>query len=162
MHKAWPWFALAAGVIVLDQATKWAVLAHFSARPPGEVIDIVPRFFRLVLVANPAAAFGIGKWLPEGWRAPVLIAIGVAAVAFISAYLVRRPERRLACAGFAMILGGALGNVVDRLRFDRVVDFLDFHGIWPWVFNLADASITVGAAVLILDELRGRRSEKHA
>jgi signal peptidase II len=76
--------------------------------------------------------------------------------------LLRSPQRRMLCAGLALILGGALGNLVDRLRFGQVVDFLDFHAAgWHWpAFNVADSAITLGAALLILDGLR--RHEKRA
>jgi signal peptidase II len=144
----WRWFALAAVVVAADQATKALVLARFAL---GERLEIAP-FLNLVFVYNPGAAF---SFLSEagGWQRPLLVAFALVAAAIVSVLLVRRPQERLLCTGLALILGGALGNVIDRLRFGQVVDFLDFHAAgWHWpAFNVADSAITVGAALLILE-----------
>jgi signal peptidase II len=145
---AWRWFALAAGVVAADQATKALVLARFAL---GERLEIAP-FLNLVFVYNPGAAF---SFLSEagGWQRPLLIAFALAAAVIVSVLIVRRPRERLLCTGLALILGGALGNVIDRLRFGQVVDFLDFHAAgWHWpAFNVADSAITIGALLLILE-----------
>jgi signal peptidase II len=145
---AWRWFALAAVVVAADQATKALVLARFAL---GERLEIAP-FLNLVFVYNPGAAF---SFLSEagGWQRPLLVAFALVAAAIVSVLLVRRPRERLLCTGLALILGGALGNVIDRLRFGQVVDFLDFHAAgWHWpAFNVADSAITVGALLLILE-----------
>ena len=148
MSSAWRWFALAAAVVAADQAAKWAVLGHFAY---GERREITA-FFNLVLVYNKGAAFSMFADAP-GWQTPLLAAFAVAAAAIVSFLIVRNPAKRLLCLGLALILGGALGNLVDRLRFGHVVDFLDFHAAgWHWpAFNVADTAITVGAALLILD-----------
>src|SRR5690348_14953824 len=150
MSRSWRWFVLAALVVLADQATKAAVMSHFAL---GERLALAP-FFNLVFVYNPGAAF---SFLSEagGWQKPLLVAFAVAAAAIVSVLIARRPGERLLCTGLALILGGALGNVIDRLRFGQVVDFLDLHAAgWHWpAFNVADSAITVGAALLILDGL---------
>ena len=148
MPSAWRWFALAGGVVALDQLTKATVLARFL---PGERLELTG-FFNMVLVYNKGAAF---SFLSDaaGWQTPLLIGFALVAIAVVGTLLVRSPGRRLLCAGLALILGGALGNLVDRFRFGQVVDFLDFHAAgWHWpAFNVADSAITVGAVVLILE-----------
>jgi signal peptidase II len=157
MSKSAPWFAGAAAVVLADQLTKWLMLARFA---PGERLELAS-FFNLVLVFNKGAAFSFLA-AEAGWQTPVLAAFALGAALVVSVLLVRSPERRMLCAGLALILGGALGNLVDRLRFGHVVDFLDFHAAgWHWpAFNVADSAITIGAALLILDGLR--RHEKRA
>jgi signal peptidase II len=154
MSKAWPWFAVSAVIILADQATKAIVLGRLA---PGERLEMTG-FFNLVLAFNKGAAFsflaGAG-----GWQTPLLAAFAVVASIVVSVLLVRSAGRTLFCAGLALLLGGALGNLIDRLRFTHVVDFLDFHaGGWHWpAFNVADSAITVGAALLIVDGFRGHR-----
>jgi signal peptidase II len=148
MRKASPWFGIAALVVVLDQLVKWIVLGAFAH---GERLQVTG-FFNLVLVFNKGAAF---SFLAQeaGWQRPVLVAFALLASMLVSVFIVRSPGRTVLCAGLALILGGALGNVIDRLRFGYVVDFLDFHAFgWHWpAFNVADSAITVGAALVILD-----------
>jgi signal peptidase II len=148
MSRAWRWFALALLVVLADQATKALVLSHFAL---GERLELAP-FFSLVLVYNKGAAF---SFLSDaaGWQKPLLVAFALGAAAIVSVLIARRPGERLLCTGLALILGGALGNVVDRLRFGQVVDFLDLHaGAYHWpAFNVADSGITVGALLLILE-----------
>ena len=142
------WFALAAGVILLDQVTKWAVLESFAY---GERREIT-KFFNLVLVYNKGAAFSMFA-SADGWQTPLLILFAIVAAGIVSYLIVRNREKRVLCLGLALILGGALGNLIDRVRFGHVVDFLDFHAMgWHWpAFNVADSGITVGAVLLILD-----------
>ncbi len=148
MPKNWRWFAIAAAIVVADQLAKWAVLSGFA---PGER-RVLTGFFNLVLVLNKGAAFSFLADAP-GWQTPLLVVFSLVAAVIVSVLLLRSPARAMACAGLALILGGALGNVIDRLRFGQVVDFLDFHALgWHWpAFNLADSAITVGAALLILE-----------
>jgi len=148
MYSAVRWFGLAAAVIVADFLTKWAVLAAFA---PGER-RAVTGFFNLVLAFNKGAAFSLLADAP-GWQAPLLIAFALIAGVVVSVLLLRPGGRRIYYAGLALILGGALGNVIDRLRFGHVVDFLDFHAFgWHWpAFNVADSAICIGAALLIVD-----------
>jgi signal peptidase II len=148
MHRSVRWFGLAAAVIVLDYLTKWVVLASFA---PGER-RAVTGFFNLVLAFNKGAAFSLLADAP-GWQGPLLAGFALIAAVFVSWLLLRPGGRRLYHAGLALILGGALGNLVDRLRFGHVVDFLDFHAFgWHWpAFNVADSAICIGAALVILD-----------
>jgi signal peptidase II len=152
-----PWFVGAAAIVLADQLTKWLVLARFV---PGERVELAS-FFNMVLVFNKGAAFSFLAAAP-GWQTPLLAAFALGAAVVVSVLLVRAPQRRMLCAGLALILGGALGNLVDRLRFGHVVDFLDFHAAgWHWpAFNVADSAITIGAALLILDGFR--RHERRA
>ena len=142
------WFALAAAVILLDQVTKWAVLESFVYGERREITG----FFNLVLVYNKGAAFSMFA-SADGWQTPLLILFAIVAAGIVSYLIVRNREKRVLCLGLAFILGGALGNLIDRLRFGHVVDFLDFHAMgWHWpAFNVADSGITVGALLLILD-----------
>lgn len=151
MSTSWRWFSLAAGIVLADQLAKWAVLAYFAGRAPRQEIT---GFFNLVLVCNKGAAFSFLADAP-GWQTPLFIAFALAAAGLCAALIVRNPAKRLFCAGLALIVGGALGNVIDRVRFGCVVDYLDFYILdrWPhWpAFNVADSAITVGAVLLILD-----------
>jgi signal peptidase II len=149
MSSAWRWYALAAAVVVADQLAKWAVLDYFAGREPRVPIT---GFFNLVLVCNKGAAFSFLADAP-GWQTPLLVLFAVAAAIIVSVLLVRSPGRRMMCAGLALILGGAIGNVIDRLRFGHVVDFLDLHAAgWHWpAFNVADSAITIGAVLLIVE-----------
>jgi signal peptidase II len=142
------WFAVAAAVALADQLVKWVVLAQFA---PGERVELTG-FFNLVLVFNRGAAFSFLAQ-ESGWQRPVLVAFALIAAAIIAALIVRSPGRRALCTGLALILGGALGNVVDRVRLGYVVDFLDFHAYgWHFpAFNVADSAISIGAALLILE-----------
>ena len=151
MSRAVPWFAASAAIVLADQLTKWIVLARFA---PGEALELTG-FFNLVLVFNKGAAFSLLANAP-GWQTPLLVAFAIGAALIVSFLLVRSPERRMFCAGLSLILGGAVGNVIDRLRFGQVVDFLDLHAAgWHWpAFNVADSAITIGAALLILDGFR--------
>ena len=146
--RAWRWFALAAAIVVADQIVKWIVLRQFA---PGEH-RAVTDFFNLVLVFNKGAAFSLFAQAP-GWQAPVLSVFAVIAAVVVSVFIVRSPGRQILCFGLALILGGAIGNVIDRLRFGEVVDFLDFHAFgWHWpAFNVADSAISIGAVILILE-----------
>jgi signal peptidase II len=149
MSRSWRWFALAAAVVVADQLTKWLILGYFDNRAAREELT---GFLNLVLVYNKGAAFSLFASAP-GWQTPLLVGFALVAAAIVSVLIVRQPGRRLLCLGLALILGGALGNLIDRLRFGHVVDFLDFHALgWHWpAFNVADSAISVGAVLLILE-----------
>jgi signal peptidase II len=153
-HAWWAWLAVSVAVIVLDQATKALVLASFR---PGQELPVTG-FFSLVLAFNTGAAFsflaGAGGWQRWFFAAIALVAAGVIG------WLLRRGGSRVYCLGLALILGGALGNLYDRLALGKVVDFLLFHyaGWFYPAFNVADSAITVGAALLIIDSFRQRRT----
>ncbi|MFO7188332.1 MAG: signal peptidase II [Pseudomonadota bacterium] len=150
--------ALAAAVAVADQLTKWWIEAVLE---PGERITVAP-FFDLVLAFNRGAAF---SFLADasGWQRVFFIAVAVVASAVILYLLRKHQGERLFSFGLALILGGALGNLWDRLVLGHVVDFLLLHAYgyhWP-AFNLADSAITLGAGLLIYDSFRGtRRGER--
>ena len=154
-----PWLVLATLLALADQASKSAISAGLSM---GEVRGITP-FFNLVLAHNRGAAF---SFLSDagGWQRTLFIGIAVVATAVIVAMLVRHSSERLFSAGLALILGGALGNLWDRIALGYVVDFLDFHAFgWHfWAFNLADSAITVGAGLLILDGVRAAGAPRKA
>jgi len=156
VRKLAPWLAVAALIVAADQATKALIQAALA---PGERIPVIP-FLDLVLVFNTGAAFsflaGAG-----GWQRGFFIAIAVGAIALIGWLLARHAGERLFCAGLALILGGAIGNLWDRIALGHVVDFVLLHaGGWHFpAFNVADSAITVGAGALILDGLLGRRKE---
>ena len=148
MRSPWRWFALAAAWVLADQVTKWVVLSNFAYGERREVTS----FFNLVLVYNKGAAFSMFADA-GGWQTPLLVAFALVAAGIVGYLIVRNPGKRMLCFGLALILGGALGNLIDRLRFGHVVDFLDFHALgWHWpAFNVADSAICVGAVILILE-----------
>ncbi len=142
--------AIAVVVFLGDQVTKAMVE---SSIPEHSVIPVLPRIFNLTHVKNAGAAFGLFSDSPAPWKTTVLVVVSAALLLTVVAIVWR--HRRLqweAGVGLALILGGALSNLVDRIRVGRVVDFLDvyFHSYhWP-AFNLADSAIVVGAGFLIL------------
>jgi signal peptidase II len=153
----WSWLTASGGVVVLDQLSKWVVQ---QALVYGQSIEILP-FFNLVLVYNPGAAFSFLS-SASGWQRELFVAIGVAACGIIVYLLRRHAADPWFCFALSLILGGALGNLIDRVRLGAVVDFLDVHAAgyhWP-AFNLADSAITCGAALLIWDSLRRPRAHK--
>ncbi len=142
--------AIAVLIFLGDQATKAMVEASI---PEHAIIPVLPRFFNLTHIKNPGAAFGLFSDSPAPWKTALLIVISGALLLTVVGVVWK--NRRLqweASVGLALILGGALSNLVDRIRFGRVIDFLDLHfrGYhWP-AFNLADSAIVVGAGFLIL------------
>ena len=153
LPSAWRWFALAAAVVAADQAVKALVLHVFA---PGESREVAP-FFNLVLVFNKGAAFSLFAQAP-GWQTPVLTAFAIVAGVVVSIFIVRSAGRTWLQLALALILGGAVGNVIDRLRFGHVVDFVDLHALgWHWpAFNVADSAISVGAVLLVLEGFLAR------
>ena len=151
MSRAWRWFALSAAIVVADQVAKWAVLGFFAGREPRVEVT---GFFNLVLVCNKGAAFSFLADAP-GWQTPLFVTFALVASVICGTLIVRNPGRRLFLSGLALVIGGALGNLIDRVRFGCVVDYLDFYILerWPhWpAFNVADSAICVGAALLILE-----------
>jgi signal peptidase II len=162
--REWRWgVPLIIGIVILDQIAKAWVLgtSAFNAMEclPNTAlcgkIELSP-IFDLTMTWNRGVSFG--AFQADGLaRWGLFIIIGVIAVGF-SVWLFRA-ERWLTALALAMVVGGAVGNLIDRARFGAVVDFLDFSGLYfPWIFNVADASISVGAAVLLLDQvLAGRK-----
>lgn len=134
-------------VVVLDQLTKWAILSWLD-----RAIALTP-FFNLVVVWNRGVSFGMFD--SDGALAPWLLSgLALVVVAALLVWL-RRVDHPLTAAGLGLIIGGAVGNVIDRVRFGAVIDFLDFHALgWHWpAFNVADSAICVGAVLLLVDGL---------
>jgi len=149
-------YALAVVVVVLDQASKAYILGPLALREVGQ-ITVLP-IFRLTMVWNPGVSFGLmaakgelGRWL--------LTAFALAVVCGLALWA-RRAERWLTAASVGLIMGGAIGNnIIDRVRFGAVADFLDFSGIgFKWVFNVADSAITVGVVLLLIEMLLTSKS----
>ena len=152
-----PWLALIAVVIVVDQLTKIGVARMFAY---GARKEIIHGFFDLTLVYNKGAAFSFLS-SAGGWQRWFFTIVGVGAALFIVFMLARHSSQRLFSCALALIAGGALGNVIDRLLHGHVVDFLLFYfRDWSFpAFNVADSAITIGAILLVLDELlRVRRA----
>ena len=138
---------VAGTVVVLDQLTKWAILTWLD-----RAIALTP-FFNLVMVWNRGVSFGMFD--SDGALAPWLLSgLALAVVVALLVWL-RRVDHPLTAAGLGLIIGGAIGNVIDRVRFGAVLDFLDFHALgWHWpAFNVADSAICVGAVLLLVDGL---------
>lgn len=152
-----PWLGLAGLIAAADQGTKLWIEALLD---PGQYLTITP-FFDLVLVFNRGAAF---SFLADasGWQRLFFIAVAVVASGLIIHLLRKHQDEPLFSLGLALILGGALGNLWDRVALGHVVDFLLLHAYgyhWP-AFNLADSAITVGAGLLIYDGFRGSRRRR--
>jgi len=152
----WLWLGLALLVVVLDQLSKTLILGSFQLGDSR----FVTSWFNLVRVHNTGAAFSFLAGA-SGWQRWFFVGLGALASGFIVWMLKMHPTQKLFCFAISMIMGGAVGNVVDRLLHGHVVDFIQLHyGGWYFPsFNLADSAITLGAICLILDEiLRVRRA----
>ncbi|MBS0549934.1 MAG: signal peptidase II [Proteobacteria bacterium] len=145
--------ALVAATLIADQASKELLLRYLLKT--GAAVQVIENFFRLVIVWNPGVSFGIlggDKALPP-W---VLSAVAIAVCVGLFLWL-RRIDRPLTCWGIGLVIGGAIGNVIDRARWGAVFDFADFHlGQWHWpAFNVADSAIVVGVGLMLIDSLVG-------
>jgi signal peptidase II len=152
----WVWLGLAVVVVLLDQLSKTLILGTFQLNDSRTLTS----WFNLVRVHNTGAAFSFLAGA-SGWQRWFFVGLGTVASAFIVWMLKKHPGQKLFCFAVSMIMGGAVGNVVDRLLHGYVVDFIQVHyGGWYFpAFNLADSAITLGAICLILDELmRVRRA----
>ena len=149
----------AAVVVLLDQVTKAAILKQFVLHESRPVID---GFFNLVYVMNPGAAFGFLASASEMFRYLFFIGITVLVMGLIIYYIVKSDSKNIInIISFTMIFGGAVGNLIDRIRFGSVVDFLDVYigtAHWP-AFNVADSSITIGAVLMIWGMITQRKNE---
>ena len=154
--RLWRWLGIALAVVLLDQFTKALIVGFFHL---GDSRTVTP-FFNVVRVHNSGAAFSFLAGA-SGWQRWFFVVLGVAAAGFIVWMLARHAAQALFCSALALILGGAVGNVIDRLLHGHVVDFVQLHwrGWYFPAFNVADSAITVGAALLVVDELlRVRRT----
>jgi signal peptidase II len=146
------WLGIAAIIILFDQVTKITIERLFSY---GEDL-VLTSFFNLTLAYNKGAAFSFLA-SAGGWQRYFFTAIGVIAAVVITYLLKKNSSQRLFCWSLSLILGGAIGNVIDRIMHGHVIDFLDFHykSVYHFpAFNIADSAICIGAALFILDELR--------
>ena len=162
-RSLWLWLGIALVVLLFDQFTKLLIIGSFQLCDSQPVTS----FFNLVRVHNSGAAFSFLS-TASGWQRWFFTGIGLVAAVYIVWMLRSHPEQTLFCFALSLVLGGAVGNVMDRLLWGHVVDFLDFH--WAWLspvfyqghfpaFNVADSAISVGVVCLIADELiRVRRS----
>ncbi|MCK4837550.1 MAG: signal peptidase II [Desulfobulbaceae bacterium] len=150
LSSPWSPILIAAAVVALDQLSKWWILATFNLH---ESLPVIPGFFDLTFVVNTGAAFGMLAGEQNLWRQLFFVSMTlVALVVLCFAFRQYRYEGRSYIIGIGLIGGGALGNLVDRLRFGHVVDFLDFSikgHHWP-AFNVADSAISVGVAFFLL------------
>jgi signal peptidase II len=155
---AWAAYGFALAIIVLDQLTKiWFLGATGEAQALGlaDPVVVVPGLLKFSFVKNQGVSFG----LFGGGEARWLLSVFSIAVAAGLAWWATTANRRLLITAIGFVIGGALGNAIDRVRFGYVVDFLDFSstGLFPWVFNVADSAITVGVVLLIADSILSER-----
>jgi signal peptidase II len=146
-------------VLALDQATKYAI-SRFTA--PGSMRELIPGVLNLVHTSNPGVAFGFLADSQMPWRSPVLIFFSVTVmVTIVWIVATDRAGGSFGQCGMALVLGGAAGNVVDRLMLSSVTDFIDFHvGAYHWyTFNVADSAIVIGAGLIVIEVLRDGRHQ---
>ncbi len=153
--------AIATLVLLLDQLSKWSALSNLKLGIPEEVLP----FMNWLLLLNPGAAFSFLAQ-SSGWQRWFFTILGLAASLYILWLLRKNQTDKLLSFALSFILGGALGNVLDRMMYGAVVDFIDLHyGNWHWpAFNIADSAICIGATLIVLSELRksfGKSSQSH-
>lgn len=153
--KAWPWLWLSVAIIVIDQISKYLLNRHLIFNQP---VKLLP-FFNLTLRYNAGTAFGFfGR--AGGWQVYIFSAISLIVAIIFIIWLFRIPRRDwLMGLAISLIIGGAIGNVIDRIRLSYVIDFFDFHiGSWHFAtFNVADSAISIGAVLLIIRLLFGSK-----
>ena len=152
MKNKYLWAGSLAGIIlVLDQITKYLVEKHLRLY---EIVPVIPGFFNLTHVRNKGAAFGILSGLPGVWRSLFFVTFTLVAVGVIVS-LLRKTQERLLVIAFSLIVSGAIGNVIDRVRYGEVVDFIQWYvKSWFWPsFNVADSAISIGVVLLAIDML---------
>lgn len=152
MRRYLGWLGLSALVVLLDQATKFVITHQLQF---GQSIEVTP-FFDLVLVYNPGAAFSFLAH-HDGWQRWFFLVLALAVSSWLAVLLRRHAGEKMLPLAFALIIGGAIGNVIDRLLFGAVIDFLYFHVAgygWP-AFNAADSAISIGVVLMLWDQFRG-------
>jgi signal peptidase II len=142
-RPAWLWLLASLGVIIVDQATKWLCVAFLR---DAESVPLIRNFLHLTYVENRGAAFG--SFTEHRW---IFMVISTIAIVGVTVYLLRfcENDRLLRCA-LALIVGGGIGNMIDRIALGYVIDFIDFCGIWSYVFNGADSAVCIGAGMMML------------
>ncbi len=136
-------------IVLLDQTTKWLAVKYLS---DNQSIPVIPGFFNFTLVYNPGAAFGMFSMWPDALRRTSLAIVSIIALIIVVRFMAKEAKEDLISQiALVGVLSGAIGNIIDRVRLDRVIDFLDFYWNnlhWP-AFNVADSAISVGVVVLI-------------
>lgn len=152
---AWAAYGFALIVILLDQASKVWILEGLALREVGRV-PILPPILNFSYVENTGVSFGLFGGGEARWALTVFAIV----ISGFLAWWATRTDRRILISAIGLVIGGAIGNAIDRVRFGYVVDFVDFSGtgVFPWVFNVADAAITVGVALLFLDGFTSDRA----
>ena len=156
------WIAIIFGAVLLDQVSKLLVVRFLD---PRESFEIIRGVFRFTYVENDGAAFGMLD--DHRWVFMVLSTLGIVALAF---YMWKfAPKSRLACVAVSFIIGGGIGNMIDRVRLGYVIDFIDFCAfptLWKWIFNIADSFVCIGAGLLIfylvLDIIKESKDKENA
>ena len=150
-------YGIAILIIFIDQLTKAWVLSGLDLRELGRVA-VLPPIFNITWVENRGVSFGLFGDGSARW----MLSLFSVVVAAVLGWWALKSDRRLLVSSIGLIMGGAIGNVIDRIRFGFVVDFLDFSGtgFFPWVFNVADSAITIGVILLILDSVLSERAAK--
>ncbi|NJC39973.1 signal peptidase II [Brevundimonas alba] len=145
-------------IVVVDQLIKAWVLNGLGLQYEGQSHPVMDPVFNITLVHNEGVSFGLFGDGSARW----MLSVFSIAVAGVLGWWALKADRRLLVTAVGLIMGGAIGNVIDRIRFGWVVDFLDFSGtgFFPWVFNIADSAITIGVILLILDSLLSERAAK--
>ncbi|UCD84164.1 MAG: signal peptidase II [Deltaproteobacteria bacterium] len=148
-------------ILLIDQFSKYYIDSHFLPHRP---VAILNNFFQINYIRNIGAAFGLFSNLSSELRGPLFISISILAILMILSFFIKLEDRqRLLSFSFSLILGGALGNFIDRIRLGYVIDFLDIHWYdyyhWP-AFNIADTAITVGVILLLLEIITGYKEER--
>ena len=148
----WTAYGLAALVILVDQLSKYWILYVYDL--PSRISTPIAGPFSLTMVWNRGVSFGLFRADADLVR--WILTLFSICVAIALAIWVRKAHRPLLGVGLGLVIGGAIGNAIDRIRFGAVVDFLDFQrlGFFPWVFNVADSAITIGVVFLLLDSMR--------
>ena len=161
MKNKYLWSGSIVGIVlVLDQITKYIIRTHVRLY---DTITVIPGFFNITYVRNKGAAFGILSSLPEFWRSAFFISVTIVAVAAITVLLLKTTDR-LPVYAFSLIAGGAMGNLIDRVRYGEVVDFIQWYvksHYWP-SFNVADSAITIGVVLLAIEMLFGAGAKSQA
>ncbi|MGV9008481.1 signal peptidase II [Brevundimonas sp.] len=150
-------FGLALLIVIVDQLTKAWIISGLDLHEIGQV-TVLPPIFNLTWVENRGVSFGLFGDGSARWYLSVFSIL----VAGALGWWALRADRRLLITAIGLVMGGAIGNVIDRVRFGFVVDFLDFSGtgVFPWVFNIADSAISIGVILLIWDSLRAEQAAK--
>jgi signal peptidase II len=142
-------FVIAVVIFIADQISKHVILRVVDLDRIGQ-IEVLDPWFNLTMVWNRGVSFGLFQ-ADSDWQRYILIAVSLVIAGLLAVWMFNA-QRRLQALSFGMIIGGAIGNVVDRFAYGAVADFLDFSGLYfPYVFNIADAGISVGVAILLLD-----------